>query len=465
MRKSLVLAAIVTSVLIAGLGAVMPAFAQPAQAPTSGGSLGTRPGQTDERAPIITEVPVPIAGTVPGSTAERAADYLATGRVEDLAQYIGIIYNFLISIVGVVAAVAMIIGGFQYLTSAGDAGKIGAAKGKMANAFIGLILALGAYTILNTINPALLSLTVPDFRKVKTEIFMLPWCDDLTLPVTPVGDGTSCGFVGKYMQGNSEHVCIYSGSCRAQRVSEDTTDVGETPDDDEKNGLYKTCVQVANVETKTVMDAIALNKNKKFAECLYCADMTNARAKDMGFSVENACLAWMIAFDSVPQSIKDAAATQHHGKVVKDGFFHVCYPRTSLVKKTGNRDLAGSAGCMGAPIFCYDVTRNEDCTACGDSVNNGCEGYDEAPSPSFAGSLDANGYAKPRYTYDEDGMEEYPVHLGTLCASNPCREYVDPESGGKPFFKGCKSGNGITYAAQRIVRHGDIGAIDDCRNQ
>lgn len=456
MRKSHVLASIVVSVFVAGAAVIAPAFAQPVQAPTSGGSLGTRPGQGDTRTPIITEVPIPVPAETltPGSEDRFRTSYLTSGRVEDVAQYIGIIYNFLISIVGFVASIAMVIGGFQYLTSAGDAGKIGAAKSKIANALIGMVLALGAYTILNTINPRLLQLQLPDVRAVTTELFTLPWCNDLTVAVTPFGNGTGCGAAGKYMQGNSEQVCIYSGDCRAKRYSEDTTDVGETPNDDEKNGMYATCVQRANVQLPEVKSALAKDPNTKFAECLYCADMTNAKAKSLGFTVESACTAWMNAFDSVPAGIKDAAASaQSGGKPIKDGFFHVCYPRT------------GNQGCMGAPIFCYDVTRNEDCTACGDSVTNGCEGYDEAPSPSFAGSLDAQGFAKARYTYDEDGMEEYPVHLGTLCASNPCANFVDPDSGKTPFAKGCKSGNGIVFAAQRVVRHGDIGSVDDCRNQ
>ena len=409
----------------------------------------------DLRTPINTEVPIPIAPNLtPGSTPERVADYLLAGRVEDLAQYIGIVYNFLISMVGMVASVMMVIGGFQYLTSAGDSGKIGAAKSRMANALIGMVLALGAYTILNTINPQLLKLKLPDMRAVTTELFTLPWCNDVPSGATPVGDSTDCGAVGKYTQGNTADApCIYAGDCRAKRYSQPVVDVGETPDSDENDGMFATCVQVQNVQPDVVKAAIAKDKNAKFAQCLFCADMTAGKAKQMGFNIETACVAWQTAFESTPPAILDAVGSKELNRTIKDGFHHVCYPRT------------GRQGCMGAPIFCYDVTRNEDCTACGESENNGCEGYDEAPNPSFARSTDSEGFATGRYTYDSDGMEEYPVHLGTLCAQNPCYTYTDPVTGKQPFAKGCKSGNGIVYAAQRVVRHGDIGAIDDCRNQ
>ena len=74
-----------------------------------------------------------------------------------LAQYIGGIYTFMLSIAGVVAAVMMMVGGFQYVTSAGDKGKVGAAKTRIANAMIGLVLALGSYAMLYAINPDLVS--------------------------------------------------------------------------------------------------------------------------------------------------------------------------------------------------------------------------------------------------------------------------------------------------------------------
>jgi|GEM_PF-2675363 len=72
-----------------------------------------------------------------------------------LGQYFGGLYTFLISIVGLFAATVIIFGGFQYATAAGDKSKIGAAKKRIVNAMMGLVLALGSYTILYAINPAL----------------------------------------------------------------------------------------------------------------------------------------------------------------------------------------------------------------------------------------------------------------------------------------------------------------------
>ncbi|MEK7545821.1 MAG: pilin [Patescibacteria group bacterium] len=165
-KNVLVALAFFAAILIA-----LPVFAQ-----RTGGQTGTQydaDGTIDDKpAPIVTEIVIPGTPSAPG---EESA-----GTLADLAQYIGIIYNFLISIIGLVAAVMIVVGGIQYLTSAGDSGKIGAAKKRITNALIGVVLALSAYTILNTINPALLTLKVPGgITGIRTEITFLPFCDKL----------------------------------------------------------------------------------------------------------------------------------------------------------------------------------------------------------------------------------------------------------------------------------------------
>lgn len=87
-----------------------------------------------------------------------------------LAQYIGGVYTFLLSIAGVLAAVMMVVGGFQYVTSAGDKSKIGAAKSRIRDALAGLVLALGSYTVLYAINPSLIAFDGLKIMKVNTEL-------------------------------------------------------------------------------------------------------------------------------------------------------------------------------------------------------------------------------------------------------------------------------------------------------
>ena len=72
-----------------------------------------------------------------------------------LVQYF---YEWAIALGGLAAFVILIIAGFQYLTSAGDPGKMREARGRIQSAVLGLVLLLGSWLILNTINPALTTL-------------------------------------------------------------------------------------------------------------------------------------------------------------------------------------------------------------------------------------------------------------------------------------------------------------------
>ncbi|MDO5452004.1 MAG: hypothetical protein Q4F56_02860 [Candidatus Saccharibacteria bacterium] len=59
------------------------------------------------------------------------------------------IINGVIAVVGIIAVIFVIIGGIQYMTSSGDAGKIKKAKDTILYALIGLIVCVLSYAIVN----------------------------------------------------------------------------------------------------------------------------------------------------------------------------------------------------------------------------------------------------------------------------------------------------------------------------
>ena len=59
------------------------------------------------------------------------------------------IINVAVGVIGVVAVVMIIIGGYQYATSVGDAGKVKNAKNTIMYGIIGLVIAFLAYAIVN----------------------------------------------------------------------------------------------------------------------------------------------------------------------------------------------------------------------------------------------------------------------------------------------------------------------------
>jgi len=84
----------------------------------------------------------------------------ATGSL-NLSQYIVGLYNFLLSIVGIVAVMMLIIGGMKYITAAGNASIVADAKDTISNAIFGLLLALLSWVIVSTINPDVLYIKHP----------------------------------------------------------------------------------------------------------------------------------------------------------------------------------------------------------------------------------------------------------------------------------------------------------------
>lgn len=90
------------------------------------------------------------------------------GGIKNLGQYVNLLYKLIVGLAIFFAIIMTTVAGFTWLTAGGNAGKIGEAKKKILNAIIGLILAAGAYTILQTINPRLLELHLPLIPKIKS---------------------------------------------------------------------------------------------------------------------------------------------------------------------------------------------------------------------------------------------------------------------------------------------------------
>ena len=70
------------------------------------------------------------------------------------------LYQFGIWVIGICAILMITVGGFMYLISAGNTSKMENAKKIITDALLGLIIALGAYFLLYTINPNLVNVTI-----------------------------------------------------------------------------------------------------------------------------------------------------------------------------------------------------------------------------------------------------------------------------------------------------------------
>jgi len=115
--------------------------------------------------------------TIPGSEFKANATTTVTGTL--LGRYINAWYKFGVGIAGILAVLMIAYGGVVWLFSGGASEKISHAKELIAGAVIGLLLALGSYLILNTINPALVNLEIDSLIPV-SEISLSGVCKDLS---------------------------------------------------------------------------------------------------------------------------------------------------------------------------------------------------------------------------------------------------------------------------------------------
>ena len=85
--------------------------------------------------------------TIPQSVRDAAGcDNSSSNALPTVVQNL---LNVVIGITGIIAVIFIIIGGVQYMTSTGDAGKITKAKNTILYAVIGLVVVILAFAIVN----------------------------------------------------------------------------------------------------------------------------------------------------------------------------------------------------------------------------------------------------------------------------------------------------------------------------
>lgn len=112
-----------------------------------------------------------------------------------IGQYIAGIYTWAVGIAGLIAVVLIIMGGFVYLTSGGNAQRTQEGKDRITSALFGLLLLLGSYVLLYTINPDLVK-----FKSLRIKIIeRKQWDDSIAVGEKGVGAG-NCGGVNGQTQ-------------------------------------------------------------------------------------------------------------------------------------------------------------------------------------------------------------------------------------------------------------------------
>ncbi|HPS21483.1 MAG TPA: pilin [Candidatus Paceibacterota bacterium] len=130
--------------------------------------------------------PLPELGNViqlqPDCTINPDTKQVTCIPAKGFADYLNIMIKIFIGVCAVLAMVMIVMGGIQYMTSELVSSKQ-AAKETIVNAIFGLILALAAFAILNTINPKLVEVGLQEIPTATVPI-------DQEENITNVGNGT-----------------------------------------------------------------------------------------------------------------------------------------------------------------------------------------------------------------------------------------------------------------------------------
>lgn len=92
---------------------------------------------------------------------------------DTLARYLGAFYVYFIGVIGILAVVMIMYGGFHYIVSLGNPSRMKQGKEIISGALVGLMLALTSYLLLRTINPSLVSIStiVADYTPTVKQLY------------------------------------------------------------------------------------------------------------------------------------------------------------------------------------------------------------------------------------------------------------------------------------------------------
>ena len=112
--------------------------------------------------------PLPCEDGTPGCENGQLKTFDPTGESK-IGGYLNVMIRIFIGICAVLAVIMIVIGGLEYMTSELVSNKEHG-KERISGAIFGLILALGAWTILNQINPSLLNTELKSLETVNVEV-------------------------------------------------------------------------------------------------------------------------------------------------------------------------------------------------------------------------------------------------------------------------------------------------------
>ena len=186
--------------------------------------LTLAPSASQAADPIEFKPQVQIPGLEKEFTKSKTGGYILPQDTGGIAKYIRAIYKYAIGIVGILAAVVLMIGGVMWIIAGGSATMIGEAKAWIGASLTGLTLALLSYLILATVNPALVELKITEIKTVT--------------PLPNFNASTSCGEPVPQQATVCGSKCPAGQTCKLNKAAAGMPGAKECPPN---NGTYYMC--------------------------------------------------------------------------------------------------------------------------------------------------------------------------------------------------------------------------------
>src|SRR3989339_1999074 len=109
----------------------------------------------------------------------------------DVVDYVIMVYKFLVGLAGVVAVIMIMLGGYRWIFAMGNSARIAGAKETIFSAIIGLVLALISVQLLETINPRLADVSLPNVAEIGRGSLSEEFCSQYDILSTDVDFNTA----------------------------------------------------------------------------------------------------------------------------------------------------------------------------------------------------------------------------------------------------------------------------------
>lgn len=129
----------------------------------------------------------------------------AVSSVTSLSNYISQAYQFIVSSIGIVAAVMIMFNGMRWVTAGGNSENVNVARGGISSAIIGLLIAVTSYVLLYAVNSSLVNLVdiCPEGLDFSNSTASTSWS------TCPGQNASECSTVS---------YCLYDGGCECANI-------------------------------------------------------------------------------------------------------------------------------------------------------------------------------------------------------------------------------------------------------